>query len=165
MKKLIFLVILIFSIALQAQTTQGYFTETTKPSTLLGTGSKYYAYGSTTADTATGAAYYVVSRAFGTSAGTRNNFMGTKFICGIQVTVAFADVAATLILQTSLDGTNWVDSDTLSTDTTPNVTGTYVYLADLTSVYSPYARLIFNKGGLTINTTGKLKFLYAIPAN
>lgn len=93
----------------------------------------------------------------------RNAFSGTKFLVGVNVTTAYTDVAATLIVEGSGDGVTWATVATASSDATPNVTGVKWYLVDLTSVYLPYYRLIFNKGALQVNTLGKLKFLYALP--
>ena len=90
-----------------------------------------------------------------------------KIVTGIVVVVAFADVAAYLGYQVSADGTNWSPSSTISTDvatgTTLNVTGTYVHQWDLSSVYAPYFRLVFNQAenAVTVATSGTLKFFFA----
>ena len=84
-----------------------------------------------------------------------------KILVGINVTVAFADVASTLIVEGSADGTNWATLATASSDTTPNVTGVKYYLADLSIIYAPYYRLNHNANGLNLSTSGKLKFIYA----
>ena len=165
MKKLaiIVLVLIAFAASLNAQTASGYFTEVTKGS-VKAWNQNGFTYGSTTAVKAGGAAYYIVSKPLGTTAANvRNAFMGKKVLLGINVTVAFADVNATVVVQVSGDGTNWVDHSTLDSDSTPNVTGVQWYLADFTSTYAPFVRLIFNAGGLTINTNGYISFLYAIP--
>ena len=147
-----------------AQTNAGYFTETTAPSSNVQTGQKAYTYGVTAATLAADSTYYIYTRPFGSSATKiRNSFMGSKVLVGINITVAFEDVAATLILQVSFDGTNWYDLSTLDSDTTPNVTGVQTFLADFSSTYAPYARLIFNKGGLDVGEAGTIKFMYAIP--
>jgi len=88
---------------------------------------------------------------------------GKKIAMGVNVVVGFDDVAATLLLEGSHDGTNFHTVDTLSSDTTPNVTGVKSYLADLTDVKVPYLRMNFNGGTAAINTTGTLKFFVAIP--
>ena len=90
-----------------------------------------------------------------------------KIVTGIVVVVAFADVAAYLGYQISHDGTNWSPSSTISTDvatgTTLNVTGTYVHQWDLTDVYAPYIRLVFNQAenAVTVDTSGTMKFFFA----
>ena len=88
---------------------------------------------------------------------------GNKVIVGWKTEVAFDNVVATCILQGSYDGTNWITLATVSTDTTPDVTGTYQALVDLTDIFVPYLRHNFNPTGQAINVTGQLKFLYAIP--
>ena len=165
MKKLsvIVLVLLAFVASVNAQTTSGYFTESTK-GVVAKWGQSGFSYGATTAVKAGGAAYYIVSPALGTSATTtRNAFMGKKVLLDINVTVAFADVNATVVAQISGDGVNWVDHSTLDSDSTPDVTGVQWYLADFTSTYAPFVRLKFNGGGLAINTNGYISFLYAVP--
>tara|TARA_Y100000310_G_C20346412_1_gene652230 strand:- start:231 stop:659 length:429 start_codon:yes stop_codon:yes gene_type:complete len=90
-----------------------------------------------------------------------------KIVTGIVVVVAFADVAAYLGYQISHDGTNWSPSSTISTDvatgTTLNVTGTYVHQWDLSDVYAPYIRLVFNQAenAVTVDTSGTMKFFFA----
>ena len=166
MKKLLSIIVLFVLLAsfANAQTNAGYFTETTAPSGNVQTGQTAYTYGVTTAALAADSTYYIYTRPFGSSATKiRNSFMGSKILVGINITVAFEDVAATLILQVSFDGTNWYDLSTLDSDATPNVTGVQTFLADFSSTYAPYARLIFNKGGLDVGEAGTIKFMYAIP--
>lgn len=169
MKKLIFILAFFLASLIGAQTVSGYFTESTKGwnKSLSQDG---YVYGVTALVAAGDSAYTISSKPFGTSLTLmRNSFkynpssLTTKIMVGIQIDTAFADVAATLVTQISFDGTNWYTLETLSSDTTPNVTGTYLYLATFTDVYAPYVRLQFNAGGLTITTAGDIKFLYAIP--
>jgi len=93
----------------------------------------------------------------------RNSFFGSKIAVGINITVAFADVVAILVTQISYDGTNWTTLETLDADTTPNVTGVQSYVADFTTSKAPYARLLFNSSTLQVNTTGRIKFMYACP--
>ena len=83
-----------------------------------------------------------------------------KTLVGINVTTAFSDVASTLIVEGSTDGTNWCTLATASSDTTPNVTGVKLYLVDLSSIKAPYYRLNHNAGGLSLGILGKLKFIY-----
>lgn len=168
MKKLLFSIILmlaLFSVYIDAQTTASYFTRSTKGK-VFGFSQNGYEYGETTVTAPGGAAYYILSPNIGeisSTSGARNAFMGKKVLLGIDITVAFSAVLSTLVLQISLDGTNYYDLATLDSDVTPAVTGVQTYLADFTNTYAPYARLKFNANGLTINTTGRVKFLYAIP--
>jgi len=165
MKQLIkvLFILFFFSLPLLAQTTAAYFTETGKGA-VYAYNQAGYVYGVTTATAPGDTAYYVLSYPFGTSAtAVRNSFMGSKVIVGINISVAFTDVVATLVLQVSPDNSNWYDLATLDADTTPNVTGVQLYLADFTSTACPYARLKFNASGLTIHTTGRVAFLYALP--
>lgn len=96
---------------------------------------------------------------------TVHSIENKKIIMGIETTVAFADVAATLKVQASHNGTDWADVVTLSADTEPDASPVEVkpYLADLTDVFSPFFRLVFNDpdGTLAIGTSGKLKFFFA----
>ncbi len=170
MKKfLVTLVFFICALTLHAQTNAGYFTESTKPFGInkppVGFQSeKSYIYGTTAATLAGTATDNIYSRPFGTSAtGVRNSFMGKKLLVGINISVAFGIVAATVTAEISGDGTNWMTQSTLDADATPNVTGVQWYLLDLTSTYAPYIRLKFNGNGLIIGTSGKIAFLYAIP--
>ena len=92
-----------------------------------------------------------------------------KIVVGVVIVVAFADVAAYLGYQVSHDGTNWSPSSTISTDvatgTTLNVTGTYVHQWDLTDVYAPYIRLVFNqdenKVSVEAGSNGTLQLFFA----
>lgn len=146
-----------------------YFTETTK-----GDEPKHnqagYIYGETDASAVlTSTDNTLVSYPIGMTASTdkpRNNFANKKILVGINVTIAYADVAATLVVQTSGDGSNWAATAaaTASSDTTPNLTGVKWFTVDLTDIYAPYFRLAFNAGGVNCGTSGKLKFLYSIPA-
>lgn len=167
MKKLIILLLFVFGTFLQAQTTSGWFTEKTQGQVkALNQGGYVNGYTAIVrADTTGGdSSAVIVSRPFGeSSAKIRNSFMGGKIMVGIQIDTAFADVEATLVTQISYDGTTWYTLETLDSDTTPNVTGLQMYVADFTNVYAPYVRLAFNAGGLTIVTDGYLKFLYVIP--
>lgn len=168
MKKLIFSIILmlvLFSVYVEAQTTASYFTRSTK-GRVFEFNQNGYEYGETTVIAPGSATDYILSRNIGeisSTSGARNAFMGRKVLLGINITVAFSVVASTLVLQISLDGTNYYDLATLDADVTPAVTGVQIYLADFTNTYAPYARLKFNANGLNIGTTGRVKFLYAIP--
>lgn len=75
-------------------------------------------------------------------------------------TVAFADVAATLTLQGSLDGTNWTTLATLDSDVV-HTAGTLVYYPDLNGKEAPYYRFQFNGGSLAAGTAGRFKILFA----
>lgn len=92
-----------------------------------------------------------------------NGLNGNKVMMGVQVTTAFSDVAGEVILQGSMDGSNWVNISTIIADSTPNVTGVKLALADLTSVKVPMYRLNFNSAGNSVGTSGKLKFLFSVP--
>tara|TARA_R110000824_G_scaffold75829_1_gene192250 strand:+ start:356 stop:769 length:414 start_codon:yes stop_codon:yes gene_type:complete len=94
-----------------------------------------------------------------------SNISGKKILVDFEVLVAYANVAATLILEGSLDGTNWGLVDTLDSDTEPDGTGRQLYVADLTSHTSiPLFRLHFNVGGLTVGGSGRCKFRYSFTA-
>lgn len=84
-----------------------------------------------------------------------------KIIMGIDIKVAFSDVAAILKLQGSHNGTDWLDIATLDTDTTPNTTGVQPYFVDLTGVYTPNFRLHFNTTDLNVGTSGTLQYFFA----
>lgn len=76
-------------------------------------------------------------------------------IINLVKTVAFSDVAATLVLQGSLDGTNWVDLHTLDSDVVHSA-GTISYAPDLTAKSAPYYRFKFNGGSLAAGTAGRM---------
>lgn len=78
---------------------------------------------------------------------------------GINVSVAGADVAATLKLQVSYDGTNYTNAITLSSDIDPHLTGDKMFYVDLTQYRTPWMRFVFNDGALAAGTTGRLTFL------
>ena len=167
MKRLIYLIVLFVFLAsyVSAQTTAGYFTRTTQGQSTAW-GQDGYEFGTTTVTAPGDSAYYIMSHNIGQSSASgasRNAFMGTKVLLGINITVAFEDVAATLTTEISGDGTNYVTFSTPDADTTPNVTGVQWYLVDFSTTYAPYVRLKFNASGLDIGTTGRVKFLYAIP--
>lgn len=167
MKKIlsIFALVTLFTSFVSAQTTAAYFTTSTKGH-VDAWGQDGYEVGTTTATAPGDTINYIVSHSIGeTSAtsGVRNGFMGSKILLGFNITIAFEDVAATLVTQISLDGTNWYDFATTDSDVTPNVTGVQTYLVDFTNVYAPFVRLKFNASGLDIGTTGRVKFLYALP--
>ena len=90
-----------------------------------------------------------------------DNINDKKLVMGFDVTVAYANVAATLILQVSHNGTDFVDYTTLSSDTTPDVTGVKLFVVDTTNLFAPFYRLVFNKGELNAGTSGKGKFFFA----
>lgn len=165
-KKLIFAIIILFVASfMNAQTVSGYFTETTKP--LVNNelpGQTSYHYGVTAAVGAGDTTYSIASKPFSLSATkVRNSFMGSKIAVGINITVGFADVVASLVTQISYDGTNWITYETLDSDTTPNVTGVQSYIADFSLCKAPFARLLFNSNTLQINKTGRIAFMYAAP--
>ena len=147
-----------------------YFTEYTKGRSAK-FGQKGYIYGNTDttsvvmANTANALVSYPIGYKSSTKAVPRNHFAGKKVMVGMDVTTAYADVVAILAVEFSYDGTNW-DHDnavTVVADTTPNVTGVKVGLADLSSIYAAYFRIVFNSSGLNVGTSGKAKLFYAIP--
>ncbi len=146
-----------------------YFTEITVGN-VKRHGQPGYVFGNTATTSAVMAntANALVSYPFGhlsaTKLFTRNkNVVNKKILVGMDVTVAYDDVVATLEVQSSADGTNWADAVTAIADTTPNVTGVKQAVVDLTSVYAPFFRLTFNASGLNVATAGKAKFFYSIP--
>jgi hypothetical protein len=86
---------------------------------------------------------------------------GKKILVGIHVTVAFANVNSNLIVEGSTDGVNWVQLATASSNTNPHLIGVKLYLVDLTNIRAPYYRLYHNQNGMSLGTSGKLKFIYA----
>ncbi|MFC2135987.1 hypothetical protein ACFLTH_15330 [Bacteroidota bacterium] len=143
-----------------AETTKGDSPEWNQPG---------YIYGTTTtsavlSSTANSLSSYFFGYTSGNTTVPRNHFSGKKIICGMNVVVAYADVAAYLLLQGSHDNSTWFTVDSLSTDTTPNVTGVKSYLADLTDIYCPYYRLLFNSNLVSCGTSGTSTFFYAVPA-
>lgn len=161
MKKIIFLCLILVGFTF-AQTNAGYFTE--KTITTLA-GQDKYIYGETRIAYlgAADSVGYIYTRPFGTASGLRTNASGKKIVIGFNITVAFANVAATGTVEVSADGTNWATQSTFSQDLTPDVTGAQVYVLDLTATYAPYVRIKFNASGLKIERSGRVKFFYAIP--
>jgi hypothetical protein len=90
---------------------------------------------------------------------------GKKVIVGVDFKVAYDDVVAILAVQGSHDGTTWVSLATAIADTTPNVTGVTQALVDLTAVFMPYYRLLFNSSGLNLGTSGTCQLFYATIQN
>jgi hypothetical protein len=90
---------------------------------------------------------------------------GKKVIVGVDIKTEYDDVVAILAVQGSHDGTTWVTLATAIADTTPNVAGVKQALVDLTAVFMPYYRLLFNSSGLNINTAGKCQLFYATITN
>ncbi len=92
---------------------------------------------------------------------------GKKIVVEMNVTTGFSDVNADLVVEGALSNPgasySWATLDTLSSDTTPNVTGPKVFVADLTNYTNiPYIRFHFNTGGLSVGTSGKAQFKYAV---
>jgi len=92
-----------------------------------------------------------------------SNLAGNKILISQTIATGYADVAATLTLEGSTDGTNWGTLVTLDADTTPNVAQTDVYVADLSSYTSiPYFRIHFNASALNLGSTSATSvFKYA----
>lgn len=84
-----------------------------------------------------------------------------KVVMGIDIKTAYSNVVAPLKLQVSHNGTDFSDHSTLIADTTPDVAGVKTTIADLTSTYAPYYRLVFNDGGLSVGVTGTAQFFFA----
>tara|TARA_R100001463_G_scaffold97068_2_gene151527 strand:- start:561 stop:947 length:387 start_codon:yes stop_codon:yes gene_type:complete len=88
---------------------------------------------------------------------------GKKIMVGVEYVIAGDNVVADLEVWASPDGTNYavVAADVIA-DTTPNVAGTRVAQADLSSVTAPYYKLVFNAVGNDVDTVGRFKFIYAV---
>ena len=98
------------------------------------------------------------------------NIGGKKIVVEMNIDTAYSDVNATLLLEGALSNPgasySWATLATLSSDTTPNVTGPKVFTADLTDYANvPYFRFHFNAGGLSVGTSGKLQFKYAVASS
>ena len=82
-----------------------------------------------------------------------SNLAGKKILISHTIATGYADVAATITLEGSFDGTNWGSLVTLDSDTQPNVAAVETYVADLTNYTSiPYFRIHFNANGLNLGT-------------
>ena len=72
---------------------------------------------------------------------------GKKLIVAVSVEVAFADVAMVATIEGSLDGTNWMVVNKITSDLKPNILGVSFYTTDLTDHTSiPYYRVHINGG-------------------
>tara|TARA_R100001082_G_scaffold106462_2_gene79359 strand:+ start:12 stop:458 length:447 start_codon:yes stop_codon:yes gene_type:complete len=112
----------------------------------------------------------IVSAAIDTSVDPIEN---KKIVVGVEVKTAFANVEAHLGYQLSHNGSDFTQTVDISTDTTPDVAEVHVFTADLTNVYAPYIRFIFNpsssvKGilaaasdNVNVGTSGQLQFFFA----
>ena len=93
-----------------------------------------------------------------------SNLSGKKVLISHTIATGYANVAATLTLEGSFDGTNFGTVATLDSDTEPDVAATEVYVVDLTSYTSiPYFRIHFNASGLNLGTgsaTSVFKYAY-----
>tara|TARA_Y100000310_G_scaffold247854_1_gene253602 strand:+ start:510 stop:938 length:429 start_codon:yes stop_codon:yes gene_type:complete len=138
--------------------------ERTAPSFATTTVNGYTVRTTTTSSTLAGSTDSLVSENIVPSA---DSFENKKIVMGMDVKVAFADVPAVLTLQVSHNGSDWVDVSTLSSDTTPNVTGVKTFFVDVSSIYAPYFRLHFNGSSTTVLTTqsvgtsGTMQFFFA----
>lgn len=90
-----------------------------------------------------------------------DSFENKKIIMGAEVTIAFSDATVPIKLQASHNGTDWVDVVTMTSDATPNVVEAKPFFIDLSNIYSPYFRFIFNSAKLSVGTAGQLNFFYA----
>jgi hypothetical protein len=84
-----------------------------------------------------------------------------KIVMGFDVKVAYLNVGMSLELQVSHNGTDWAVAVTIDADIEENGTGVKTYLVDLTSIYAPYARLICNRDGKNVGTSGTGQFFFA----
>mgnify|MGYP003131402478 CR=1 FL=1 len=93
-----------------------------------------------------------------------------KIVAGVDIKVAYSDVAAYLIFEVSHNGTDWATAVDMSTDLTPNVTGVKSFLLDLTDIFAPYMRFRVNGGTTTakaaisatsMGTSGTMQFFFA----
>jgi len=82
-----------------------------------------------------------------------------KIIMGLDIKVAFARTA-TLKLEASHNGTDWIVLETLDASVSYS-TGIQSYLVDLTGVYTPNFRFHYNTSGLAVGTSGTLQFFFA----
>ena len=102
------------------------------------------------------------------SAVINDDLNGKKVMIGFETTVAYADVAAVLSVEASMDGvTTWGVVGTASSDLDPHDTaGQKYFVADLSNVQGmgPF-RIHFNGGtGVTavnVGTSGKCKLSYS----
>lgn len=163
MKKLFFLITILLTFSLNAQTISGYFSHKAI-GVVPAFNQKGYEYGNTALKKAGSASYYIASPALGWSASQPiNYFMGDKVLLGVVIDTAFSNVVSTTTVEISGDNTNWTAFATLTSDNTPDVTGTYWYLVDFTSCFVPYVRIKFNANLQAIGTSGYLHFVYAVP--
>lgn len=86
---------------------------------------------------------------------------GQVVICGVEVTIAGAAVAANLVLQGSYNEVDWINVKTINADVDPEVTGVKQYVVDLRDTTCPYFRLRFNDGGAAVGTAGRFDFVVA----
>jgi hypothetical protein len=84
-----------------------------------------------------------------------------KVIMGIDIKVAYATVSASLGLEASHNGTDWVTVSSIAADVNPETIGVKTYLVDLTNIYAPYFRLHFNSGVAAVGTSGTAQFFYS----
>tara|TARA_Y100000310_G_scaffold309623_1_gene353920 strand:- start:373 stop:819 length:447 start_codon:yes stop_codon:yes gene_type:complete len=112
----------------------------------------------------------VVSAAIDSSVDSIENKV---IVAGIDVKVAYANVEAHFGYQLSHNGSNWSRTVDIETDTTPDVTGVHVFRADLSNVYAPYFRFIWNPSSsvadilaaasdnVNVGTSGTLQVFFA----
>jgi hypothetical protein len=90
-----------------------------------------------------------------------HNIGGRKILVGYDIKVAYADVVAIMDVQGSVDGTNWTKLVEVDDDITPDVTGATSFLVDLSDIYCPYYRIIANRSGLNMGTSGKMVIYFS----
>lgn len=85
-----------------------------------------------------------------------HNIGGRKILVGFDIKVAYANVIAILDVQGSVDGTNWTKLVEVTSDMTPDTTGATSTLVDLSDIFCPYYRIIANRSGLNMGTSGTM---------
>jgi hypothetical protein len=71
--------------------------------------------------------------------------------------IAFSDVAATVVIQGSFNGTDWFDLATANSDLV-HTAGKVVNYVDMRGKFAPYYRVAFNTGSLAAGTAGRITF-------
>ncbi len=84
-----------------------------------------------------------------------------KIVMGVDIKTAYDNVAASLIVEVSHNGTDWATAVTIDLDVEEDTLGVKTYLVNLTDVFSPYFRLKFNGGKASVGTSGQLEFFFA----
>ena len=94
----------------------------------------------------------------------KTDYNGKSLRIAVDILVAFSVVSNTPVtLDASMDNTNWITVETLSSDVTPSTIGTRFYTVDLTNAKSwPYLSIHFNGSSVisskSVGTSGKVMF-------